>query len=55
MQFVLNNRGFTRVEILRLHPRTDIPPPIEEADGLRAEIIERLYGHRDYALIGYRS
>jgi len=54
-QFVLEHRGFTRVEILRLHPRTDIPPPVEETDGLRTEIIERFYGHQDYALMGYKS
>ena len=55
MRFILDNRGFTRVEILRLHPRTDIPPPTEAPNELLDAIAERFYGPQDYALIGYKS
>jgi hypothetical protein len=54
MRFILDNRGFTRVEILRLHPSTEGLPPTEEQNKLPAVIAERFYGPKDYALIGYK-
>jgi len=55
MRFILDNRGFTRVEILRLHPSTDMSPSTEVPNELPALIAERFYGPQDYALIGYKS
>jgi O-antigen chain-terminating methyltransferase len=55
MQFILDNRGFTRVEILRLHPTIGMSAPAKAQNQLPAEIAERFYGPRDYALIGYKS
>jgi O-antigen chain-terminating methyltransferase len=54
MRFVLDNRGFTRVEILRLHPMTDMSRLTEASNALPAAIAERFYGPQDYALVGYK-
>ena len=52
-RFVLEQRGFARVEILRLHP--DTPAPDGGAPGPLGQVIaERLYGPRDYALVGFK-
>jgi SAM-dependent methyltransferase len=55
MRFILDNRGFARVEILRLHPSTDMSIPTEAPNELSAAIAERFYGPQDYALVGYKS
>jgi SAM-dependent methyltransferase/uncharacterized protein YbgA (DUF1722 family) len=55
MRFILDNRGFTRIEILRLHPSTDMSIPTEAPNELPAVIAERFYGPQDYALVGYKS
>jgi O-antigen chain-terminating methyltransferase len=41
MRFVMENRGFTRVEILRLHPNTAIAPPGETESASLNAIAER--------------
>jgi O-antigen chain-terminating methyltransferase len=53
MRFILDNRGFARIEILRLHPSTDMATT-DAPNELSAAIAERFYGPRDYALIGYK-
>jgi len=55
MRFVMENRGFTRVEILRLHPNTAITRPEDTEDSSLKAIADRLYGPQDYSLIGYAS
>jgi O-antigen chain-terminating methyltransferase len=55
MRFILDSRGFTRVEILRLHPSTEMSPLTEVPNELPTAIAERFYGPQDYALIGYKS
>lgn len=55
MRFVMENRGFTRVEILRLHPNTAIAPPGDTESPSLSAIADRLYGPQDYSLVGYRS
>jgi O-antigen chain-terminating methyltransferase len=55
MRFILDNRGFTRVEILRLHPNTQAPLSTGAGNELSSVIAERLYGPQDYALIGYKA
>lgn len=52
MRFVLGQCGFSRVEILRLHPVADAPQP-SATDALTMAAFDRLYGAQDYALIGY--
>jgi SAM-dependent methyltransferase len=52
MRFVLGQCGYSRVEILRLHPRSDTPN-VPDPDALATAVIDRLYGAQDYALIGY--
>ena len=54
MRFVLQARGFGRVEILRLHPRSDAPQAAA-GNALEAALVERLYGPQDYALIAHMS
>ena len=51
----MENRGFTRVEILRLHPNTAITRPEDTEDSSLKAIADRLYGPQDYSLIGYAS
>jgi len=55
MRFVMENRGFTRVEVLRLHPNTAVARPGETESSSLSAIAERLYGPQDYALVGYTS
>jgi SAM-dependent methyltransferase len=55
MRFILDNRGFTRVEIIRLHPNAELSPTTDVASELPAVIADRFYGPQDYALIGYKS
>ena len=53
MRFLLENRGFARVEILRLHPRHDRPALPDGANDLDRSVDGRLYGEQDYSLIGW--
>ena len=54
LAFTLENRGYDKAEILRLHPkRTNIKIIKDNAD--LNEIAERFYGPQDYAVIGYKS
>ncbi|HVE49808.1 MAG TPA: methyltransferase domain-containing protein [Casimicrobiaceae bacterium] len=54
MRFVLEQRGFSDTEILRLHPRHDIPVPESPVHPLDAEVANRFLGAQDYAVIGYK-
>ena len=55
MKFVMESRGFVRVEIKRLHPYDE--DAMIEDDG--SEVVKRvnksLYGPQDYAVIGYKA
>ena len=51
LAFALKSCNFRNVEIKRLHP-VDVQP--SEIKGLPQEIINRFYGSRDYAVIGYK-
>ena len=55
MHFVLQARGFSRVEIVRLHP---FPYELHFASGeseVRSRLNELLYGWQDYAVIGRKD
>ena len=54
LSFVLSQRGFADVELLRLHPRHDAPAPDANARPLDLEVEQRFYGAQDYAVIGYK-
>lgn len=63
LEFVLNSRGFTDVEVRYLHPRTEVPVSIPEFTGLEGETLTTLladmqwalHGPMDYAVLGYKS
>ena len=52
LKFVAEARGFTNVQILRLHRRNEQTSP---ANDPLHEIIERMNMEQDYALIGYKG
>lgn len=54
LRFILESRGFDRVEIMRLHPDDAAPALDARPDALASAIRERLFGPRDYALIAYK-
>jgi FkbM family methyltransferase len=54
-RFILESRGFARVDILRLHPDESVPDLGTLPDALAAIIGQRLFGPRDYALIGVKD
>jgi O-antigen chain-terminating methyltransferase len=51
-RFLVESRGFTRVEILNLNPSDDTP--VEETSELARRFNNYFYGPMDYAVIGYR-
>jgi O-antigen chain-terminating methyltransferase len=56
LAFTLENRGFDRAEILRLHPkREDYSQQTHDHDEFTTEIIDRFFGPQDYSVIGYKS
>ena len=55
LRFILEARGFGRVDIMRLHPRMDVPDFGEGMSALSRVISEQLFGPQDYALIGYKN
>ncbi|HJU21858.1 MAG TPA: methyltransferase domain-containing protein [Casimicrobiaceae bacterium] len=54
LRFILESRGFERVDIMRLHPDDAAPALDALPDALASAIKERLFGPRDYALIAYK-
>ena len=52
LRFVAEARGFTNVQILRLHRRNE---QSSAANDPLHEIIERMNMEQDYALIGYKG
>ncbi|MDQ2917537.1 MAG: methyltransferase domain-containing protein [Pseudomonadota bacterium] len=53
-RFMLESRGFDRVEIMRLHPDPEAPAFADSPRELAQVISERFFGSRDYALIGFK-
>jgi SAM-dependent methyltransferase len=53
MRFLLESRGFVRVEVLKLNPSDDTP--VEGDSELARRFNQYFYGPMDYAVIGYRS
>lgn len=50
IKFALETSNFSKTEVLRIHPA-----PIDESDKkLSSDIVNRFYGPRDYAVIGYK-
>ena len=52
LEFTMHSRGFSRVEILRLHP-ADAPKNTSSNPAL-SEMVQKLYGFQDYAVIAYK-
>ena len=52
LAFCLEYSGFKNVEILPLHPEIE---DIEHKEELTQEVYKRLFGARDYAVIGYKK
>jgi O-antigen chain-terminating methyltransferase len=53
-QFLLESRGFTSVEIMPLHPDANAPDAGTVTGGASGAIWQRLFGPRDYALVGFK-
>lgn len=53
LEFTVKQRGFPIVEIHRLHPKT-IPGKLPKTDALIKDIVQQLYGPRDYAVIAQK-
>lgn len=54
MSFTVENRGFKKAEILRLHPKNGHYENYTTNDPLVKEIVDRFHGPQDYAVIGYK-
>lgn len=54
MRFVMEIRGFSRVEIMRLHPHPEEAKLQEGPTQMRQIINDRLFGAQDYALVAYK-
>lgn len=54
LAFAVENRGFDKAEILRLHPKGDGQENTNRKDPYVREIVARFYGPQDYAVIGYK-
>ncbi|HLX29238.1 MAG TPA: methyltransferase domain-containing protein [Casimicrobiaceae bacterium] len=54
LQFILESRGFERVEIMRLHPDHSPPELGNLPEAVAAAMAQRFFGPRDYALIAYK-
>ncbi len=52
MRFLLESRGFARVEVLELNPSDDAP--VDEASELARRFNQYFYGPMDYAVIGWK-
>ena len=54
MQYLVEDRGLSRVEILKLNPYPD-SAQLENDSPVAQRLNELLYGPRDYAVIGYKT
>lgn len=54
LAFTVENRGFDKAEILRLHPKGDGKANATRKDKYVTEVLDRFYGPQDYAVIGYK-
>ncbi len=54
MRFVMEIRGFSRVEIMRLHPHPEEAKLQEGPEQVRQIINDRFFGAQDYALVAYK-
>lgn len=54
LAFTLENRGYDKAEILRLHAKKDNVKLVKGNDDLN-EVMNRFFGAQDYAVIGYKS
>lgn len=54
MRFVMEIRGFSRIEIMRLHPHPEEAKLQEGSAQMRQIINEKLFGAQDYALVAYK-
>lgn len=57
LAFAAENRGFGKVDILRLHPRREDYKTIggTEANEDTKEVFERFFGPQDYAIVAYKG
>jgi O-antigen chain-terminating methyltransferase len=55
MRYAMEERGFGRVEILRLHPDQDSVMLKEDATPLEKIVNGLMFGARDYCLVAYKS
>jgi 2-polyprenyl-3-methyl-5-hydroxy-6-metoxy-1,4-benzoquinol methylase len=51
-KFLLESRGFVRVEVLNLNPSDDMP--VDESSEVARRFNKYFYGPMDYAVVGYR-
>ena len=54
MRFVMEIRGFSRIEIMRLHPCPEEAKLQEGPVQMRQIVNDRLFGAQDYALVAYK-
>lgn len=54
-KFVVEARGFARVEILRLHPDLSQPQLREGENALHEVVDQALFGPQDYAIVAYKA
>jgi SAM-dependent methyltransferase len=55
MRFVMDARGFGRIEIMRLHPRPESDKLREGSPQVQQVLNSMLFGEQDYALVAYKS
>lgn len=55
LAFAIENRGFDKSEILRLHPRGDGHENDNRKDRYVKEVLSRFYMGQDYAVIGHKA
>lgn len=55
LAFAVQNRGFDKTEILRLHPKDKAAIDAHTKDSHLHEMVRRFYMEQDYAVIGYKA
>ena len=55
LAFAIENRGFDRAEIIRLHPKGDTKTTKTKHDKHVAEVLDRFYAAQDYAVMGFKA